>query len=92
MCCNHEQRESGSADMGVWRSCDPLDPIKLKAFGVIWLNSSLVSPFFDYLLYSQCLLLTTVPLNAPWGTGFPVKMLDSTFILVTDNTTHQINR
>ena len=43
ICRNHEQRECGSADMDVWQASDPLDPIKLKAAGVIWFNNSLVT-------------------------------------------------
>ena len=33
----------GFADGGVWRSSDPLDPIKPKGVGVVWLNNSLVT-------------------------------------------------
>ena len=43
MCCNHERGECGSADVDVWRLCDPLDPIKPKAVGVVWLNNLLAT-------------------------------------------------
>ena len=43
MCCDHEQRACGFADMDVWRSSDLPDPIKLKVVGVVWLNNSLVT-------------------------------------------------
>ena len=41
--CDHERGLCGSADVDVWQSSDSLDPIKPKAVGVIWLNSSLVT-------------------------------------------------
>ena len=44
ICRDREQKECGSADVEVWRSSDPLDPIKLKGVGVVRLNSSLVTP------------------------------------------------
>ena len=31
------------ADVGVWRPFDPLDPIKPKGIGVVWLSNSLVT-------------------------------------------------
>ena len=43
MCRDHERGFCGFADVDVWRSSDPLDPIKPKGVGVVWLNNSLVS-------------------------------------------------
>ena len=40
---DHERGLCGFADVEVWRSSDPLDPIKLKDVGVVWLNNSLVT-------------------------------------------------
>ena len=37
----------GFAGIEVWRSSDPLDPIKPKAAGVVWVNNSLVILFFN---------------------------------------------
>ena len=43
MCRDRERRECGSAEVEVWRSSDPLGPIKLKGVGVVWLNNLLVT-------------------------------------------------
>ena len=43
ICHDHEWRGCGSADVDVWQSSNPLDPIKLKAAGVVWFNNSLVT-------------------------------------------------
>ena len=42
MCHDHERGLCGFADVEVWRSSNPLDPIKPKGVGVVWLNNSLV--------------------------------------------------
>ena len=33
----------GSADVDVWQSSDLLGPIKPRAVGIVWLNSSLIT-------------------------------------------------
>ena len=43
MCRDHEWGYVGFADIEVWRSSDPLDPIKPKGIGVVWLNNLLVT-------------------------------------------------
>ena len=43
ICRDREWGLCGFADMDVWRTSDPLDPIKPKDVGVVWLNNSLVT-------------------------------------------------
>ena len=43
MCRDCEWGLGGFAVVGLWRSSDPLDPIKPKDVGVVWLNNSLVT-------------------------------------------------
>ena len=45
ICCDHEWGLCGFAGIEAWWPSDPLDPIKPKAAGVVWVNSSLVFPF-----------------------------------------------
>ena len=43
ICRDHERGLCGFAVVEVWWSSDPLDPIKPKGVGVVWLNNSLVT-------------------------------------------------
>ena len=43
ICRDHERGLCGFADVEVWRSFDPLDPIKPRDVGVVWLSNSLVT-------------------------------------------------
>ena len=64
ICHDYEQRVCGSADMDVWWSSDPLDPIKPRVVRVIWLNNLLVIFFSTFLftrnVFSQQLYFRTL--------------------------------
>ena len=47
---DHERRVCGHADMNVWWSSNLLDPIKLKAVGVVQLNNRLLPLFQSHQL------------------------------------------
>ena len=44
------------ADVVVWRSSNPLDPIKPKGVGVVWLNNSLVTSLLAFSLLAMSLV------------------------------------
>ena len=44
------------ADVVVWRSSDPLDPINPKGVGVVWLNNSLVTSLLAFSLLAMSLV------------------------------------
>ena len=43
ICCDCERGVCGFADVEVWRSSDPLDPIKPEGVGVVWFNNLFVT-------------------------------------------------
>ena len=88
MCCNHEQRICGFADMDVWWSSDLPDSIKPKAVGVIWLISSLVtilptSPILAMSLINNCTFERSM--------GHQISCQDACFHLHTSNGQHYLS-
>ena len=56
ICRDHERGLCGFADIEVWQSSDPLDPIKPKGVGVVWLNNSLVNLTPAFLILAMSLV------------------------------------
>ena len=88
MCRDRERGYGGFADIEVWRSSDPLDPIKPKGVGVVWLNHSLVTSLLASSLLTMSLINSRV---FECSMGHQISREDARFHMHTSNGQHYLS-